>query len=236
MAKRNQIIASIAGIAALAVVLWGAWYFKQHQKEQNSAPRPAEARAKPRILSEFEPVRDKVSVAVPEEALGHRVSLRDDREASYLVSLYFVECPPLTADETDEQALARLARYFGDVPLEKLLEMGQVAKDFTLRQLSTRPFRMATLYRQTANREGIYGFIMLRAEDGTEEYLAELLVAEGLGALTVPGSYLPDGGRAEDFRKHLISLEKAAKEQKKGIWAHSRKPENAGASGSAEIR
>lgn len=234
MATRNQIIASIAGAAALAGVLWGAWYYKQHQTEAITAARPAEARSKPRILSEFEPVRDKVSVAVPEEALGHRVSLRDDREASYLVSLYFVECPPLTSDEADAPALARLARYFGDVPLEKLLEMGQVAKDFTLRQLSTRPFRMATLYRQTNNREGIYGFIMLRAEDGTEEYLAELLVAEGLAALTGQSSYLPDGGRADDFRQHLISLEKAAKEEKKGIWAFSRKPENAGASGSAE--
>ena len=231
MTKRNQILASIAGILAIAGVFAGAWYYKQHQQAESQGGRPATV-AKPRILSQFEPVRDKVAVAVPESALGHRVSLRDEaREASYLVSQYFVECPPTEAEEGNEAALARLSRYFGDVPLEKLLEMGQVAKDFTLRELSTRPFKLATLYRQTPNREGIYGFIILRAEDGTEEYLSELLVAEGLASISVQGNYLPYGERAEDFRAHLVNLERKAKEEKRGIWAHSRKPAGAGASG-----
>lgn len=231
MTKRNQILASIAGTLAIAAILAGAWYYKQWQLGQMRDSRPAGPVAKPRILSEFEPVREKLAVAVPENALGHRVSLRDDeKEASYLVSLYFVECPPLTAEEGEEDTLARFSRYFGDVPLEKLLEMGQTAKDFTLRLLSTRPFKMATLYRQPPNREGIYGFILLRAEDGSEEYLAELLVAEGLASISVPGSYLPYGERAEDFRQHLMNLEKKAKEEKRGIWAFSRKPEGAGAS------
>ena len=232
MTKRNQILASIAGTLAIAALLGGAWYYKQLQEEELRGDRRAAPAAKPRILSEFEPVRDKVAAVVPETALGHRVSLRDEtREASYLVSLYFVESPPLTAEEEDAPALARISRYFGDVPLEKLLEMGQAAKDFTLRQLSTRPFKLATLYRQTPDREGIYGFILLRAEDGTEEYLAELLVAEGLASISVQGNYLPYGERAEDFRQHLVNLEKKAKEEKRGIWAHSRKPEGAGASG-----
>lgn len=236
MTKRNQILAAIAGAVALAALLGGAWYYKQQQLEESRPMAGGGPVAKPRILSEFEPVRDKVVATVPETALGHRVTLRDDREASYLVSLYFVECPPLTADEGDEAALARISRYFGDVPLEKLLEMGQIAKDFTLRQLSTRPFKLATLYRQPPNREGIYGFIILRAEDGTEEYLAELLVAEGLGSITVQGSYLPYGERSQDFREHLVNLERKAKAEKRGIWAFSRKPQNAGASGAAEAR
>jgi hypothetical protein len=234
MTKRNQILASIAGMVVIAAVLGGAWYYKQRQKEELQSSRQGSPAAKPRILSEFEPVRDKLVAVVPEIALGHRVSLRDEaREASYLVSLYFVESPPLTADEEDAPALARISRYFGDVPLEKLLEMGQAAKDFTLRQLSTRPFKLATLYRQTPNREGIYGFIMLRAEDGTEEYLSELLVAEGLASISVQGNYLPYGERADDFRQHLVNLEKIAKEEKRGIWAYSRKPDDAGASGAA---
>ncbi|MFM7182786.1 MAG: thermonuclease family protein [Verrucomicrobiales bacterium] len=232
MRNRNQILATVAGAVALAAILGGAWYYKQIQLESLKDQRAGGPAAKPRILSEFEPVRDNVAVAVPETALGHRVSLRDEKkEASYLVSQYFVECPPLTADEADKAALARIARYFGDVPLEKLLEMGQAAKDFTLRQLSTRPFKLATLFRQTPDRQGIYGFIILRAEDGTEEHLSELLVAEGLGSITVQGNYLPYGERAEDFRKHLVNLEKKAKEEKRGIWAFSRKPDEAGASG-----
>lgn len=234
MNSRNQILASIAATVAIAAMLGGAWYYKQLQQEELHGNRPGGPAAKPRILSEFEPVRDKVAAVVPETALGHRVSLRDEaREASYLVSLYFVECPPLTADEEDAPALARISRYFGDVPLEKLLEMGQAAKDFTLRQLSTRPFKLATLFRQTPNREGIFGFIILRAEDGSEEYLAELLIAEGLASISVQGNYLPYGERAEDFREHLVNLERKAKEEKRGIWAHSRKPDAAGASGAS---
>lgn len=236
MTKRNQILASIAGIIALAGVCGGAWYYKQIQMGELRASRPAGPAAKPRILSQFEPVRDKVAVVVPESALGHRFSLRDEaKEASYLVSLYFVECPPLSAEEGEGEALARISRYFGDVPLEKLLEMGQAAKDFTLRQLSTRPFKLATLYRQTPDREGIYGFIMIRAEDGSEEYLSELLVAEGLASISVQGNYLPYGERAEDFRQHLVNLERKAKAEKRGIWAHSRKPDGAGASGAAQV-
>lgn len=229
MVTRNQILTTIASTLAIAALCTGAYFYKQYQDKRLQPAIPGERTAKPRILSQFLPVKDKVSVVNKDEALGHRVTIQDERESRFLVSLYFVECPPVVADETTNFALARMARYFGNVPLEHVIEMGNKAREFTLQQLETRPFRLITRYSPTKNRQGVHGFLLIRAEDNTEEYLSELLVREGLAAITVEGSYLPYGEQASDFREHLIRLEKEARAAKRGIWAYSRSQTEGGA-------
>lgn len=229
MPTRNQIIFTVIGVLAIGAMCTGAYFYKQRQDTRLHSATSAPRSARPRVLSQFLPIKDKVTIVNKDEALGHRMTIEDDQDSRFLVSLYFVECPPVIADETTNFALARLARYFGNVPLEHIVETGKKAREYSLHLLETRPFRLITRFSPTKNRHGIHGFLLLRAEDNTEDYLCELLVREGLAAITVEGSYLPYGELAADFREHLILLEKEARAAKRGAWAYSRSQDEGGA-------
>lgn len=230
MVTRNQILFALFGLIALAALFAGAWRYKQlKEEESNRAEQEQDRRSKPRVLSEYAPLLDKVTVVNTDSALGHRLTIQSENGSRYLVSLYFVECPPVEANELTNATLARLARYFGNVPLEKVIEGGVAARELSLKQLATRPFRLATLFRPTKTVSGIWGFILLRAEDDTEEYLSELLVRDGLAAISAEGAHLPYGEPASEFRNFLIGLEKEARAAKRGIWAFSRNPDEGGA-------
>lgn len=228
MVTRNQIISTIIGVVAAAGIGYGAWYYKQAQIAENSRSQ-SERKTKPRLLTEFDPLLEKPALVNVDTALGHRLTIQSGKGSRFWVSLYFVECPPVESNETTNETLARLSRYFGDVPLEKVIEGGKAAREFSLNQLSTRPFAVATLYRTVKTGQGIWGFIMLRAEDNTDEYLAELLVRNGLAAISVEGCHLPYGEPASEFRQYLIHLEKEARAAKRGLWAWSRHESDGGA-------
>ena len=224
--NRNNILIAAVILAVVALVPAGAYYGKTYFSRNKSYTR-GDGGEPPRIKTEFT-VFDKARPVEHEDNLGHRFIFADEQHsARHTLNLYFVECPPLELDETTEFALTRLASYFGDVPLDKLTEAGKNAVAFTQKQLA-RPFMIATRYESSKQRPGIYGFVLLRKDDGSEEYLCEMLVAEGLAAIRPEGSYLPYGEPQDKYRQHLVHLEKKAKAEKKGIWAFSRHPDDGG--------
>ena len=226
--KRNPFLSTVVFVLALAAVGAGAYFYKQSQLKKSPPDRESAEARPPRILSEFS-VMNKVSVVSPDTALGHKLTLQDANGARYAVSLYFVECPPLDLDDATNTPVARLSRYFGNVPFEKLLEGGARAKDFSLNLLATRPFRFATLFTPTKAQSGIHGFILVRDENDKESYLSELLVKEGLAAISVQGSHLPFGEPRSAYRNYLIGLEREARKAKRGLWEFSRSETEGGA-------
>lgn len=224
--NRNNILIAAILLVVVALAAAGAYYGKTYLS-RNSGYARNEASESPRIKTEFT-VFEKIRPVEHEDNLGHRFVIADEQHSvRHTLNLYFVESPPLELDETTELTLARLASYFGDAPLDKLTEIGKTAQAFTQKQL-TRSFRIATLYEPSKQRPGIYGFVLLRKDDGSEEYLCEKLVSEGLAAIRPEGSYLPYGEPQDKYRQHLVRLEKKAKAEKKGVWAFSRHPADGG--------
>ena len=228
MTARKTLLSTILAIGAMAVLGVGLYQYKQKQRDELANDRGPEKTAAPRILSEFQ-ILDKTSVVNREEALGHTFFLLDSKGSRYKIYHYFVESPPTDLDDNTSPKLARLARYFGNVPLEKLIEIGVKAREFTLENLATRPFRIVTLFSPLKNQVGVYAYALIRDEKGDEHYLSELLVREGLAAVSAQGEYLPFGDTRTSYRNHLIKLEREARAEKRGVWAFSRSPDEGGA-------
>ena len=226
LVKRNTILITFVILALAALVAAGAYFMKNRLSRATTYLGKVDPGGPARIKSEFT-VFTKATPVENDNTLGHRFYFNDEHRSLHLLNLYFVECPPLEVDESTNLALTRLSAYFGDVPLDKLAEMGGTSRDVAQKQL-LRPFRIATLFEPSKQRPGIYGFVLLRKPDGSEEYLSEFLVREGLAAIRPEGSHLPYGEPRARYREYLVGLEKKAKEAKRGIWAFSRHPEEGG--------
>lgn len=222
--SRKKVIAVIIGLVVAGLVAFLVVWLHDHYRAQI----PTQREAQPRIRTEFT-IFTETETLREEEALGHRFHFRDQNMAVHLLSLYFVECPATELNENTRLSIARLARYFGDVPLEDLLAAGTRARDETQNLLATRPYRIVTRYEPTTLDTGIYGYVLLEKDDGGEEYLSERLVAQGLAAISSEPSYLPYGEPRERYHKYLMRLERQAREAKRGIWAQSRRPDEGGA-------
>lgn len=227
MVTRNQIIAACCIAAFLILLAVGAYFGRQ--MTHSGIGESSEARELPRrIGSEFE-VFDRAVLSeagAEEEMAGHRFAFSDSISARYIVQLYFVESPEPELNEKTREALAEMARYFGNAPLDKVLEGGVEARDFTARLLAENRFRIATKFESPESgpslRASVLAFVLVEMPDGEERYLSEILVQEGLAAITVPGIFLPYGEPRDTFRAYLARLEEDARREGRGIWAHSR--------------
>ncbi len=227
MVTRNQIIAASCIAAFLILLAVGAYFGRQIT--HGGVGESSEARELPRrIGSEFE-VFDRAVLSEAgsgEEMAGHRFAFSDSVSARYMVQLYFVESPEPELNERTRESVAAMARYFGDVPLDKLLEGGVEARDFTARLLAENRFRIATKFESPESgpsmRASVRAFVLVEMPDGEERYLSEILVQEGYAAISVPGVFLPYGEPRDTYRAYLARLEEEARRAGRGIWAHSR--------------
>jgi endonuclease YncB( thermonuclease family) len=137
----------------------------------------------------------------------------------YIFRLYFVDC--LERNPASHSRRALQSRYFG---LEEraetvALRVAYLASAFTRAQLRN-PFTVYTRWRPVdvdSGNPAIRAFV----QTAEGEDLSTLLVSEGLaiirhGAKAV--SDHPDGTSVAEFSSHLRTLEREAREKKRGAW------------------
>jgi len=223
-------IPTVAVISFLAILGVVVWVGRPPSDGEEMEDVPVE-RGSRRVASEFTVFSNvRLAGGENEEFAGHRFPFNDGDRARYVAHLYFVESPEPVLTEASSRQISKLGRHFGDVELDKLVELGGEARDFTLRKLAERPFRIATTYQPPVGdpglRASVMAFVLLRNADGSEEYLSEVLVREGYAAVVGMPAHLPFGEPRDAFREYLQKVESEARAQRKGIWAHGR-PETA---------
>ncbi len=148
----------------------------------------------------------------------------DGREIE--LRLYFVDAPEKYLSdrwENQRNRVADQARDMGGITVEQAVELGQHAKAYTASQLKDEPFIVYTYWEAVYDSDRYYGFVEL--PDG--EYLGTKLVREGLARVHTkgPGSKekpvpTPDGASFHQHRDKLFTLEREAKKNFRGAYAH----------------
>jgi endonuclease YncB( thermonuclease family) len=143
--------------------------------------------------------------------------LRDGKR--YIFRLYFVDCVETNRDSRARRAVQ--SRYFGldGRAQASALRVAYLASTFTRSQLRE-PFTIYTRW-QPVDADSGNPAIRAFVETAKGDDLATLLVGEGLaiirhGAKAV--SHHPDGRSATEFSAHLTTVERQAREKKRGAW------------------
>lgn len=129
--------------------------------------------------------------------------------------LYFADCPEKKRHPFNGDRLAQQGEYFGGLSETETVSIGQKAKVFTQRLLSTQSFTIYTKWQGVYNSGRYYAFVVFA--DG--EDLTAKLIRTGLARIHTGGTALPDGRSVSDYQNQLRSLEKSAQAQRMGAWA-----------------
>ena len=125
---------------------------------------------------------------------------------SFLVRLYFVDCPEtFVSSDSDAQRVREQTRYFGLTSAERVLD---------------KPFTIHTAFASALGRSAkgrVYGFIT--TADGND--LARLLVKNGFARTRGIGRKTPDGVSRDEMIERLRDLEISAISKRIGIWSES---------------
>lgn len=152
------------------------------------------------------------------EADGDSFHVRhQDRE--YIFRLYFVDAPETDAGLKDR--ISDQSAYFG-VAAQDIPRAGQLAAQFTRKQLSPAGFTILTRWQNAMGRSRLarfYAVVLI----GTNN-LAEALVANGLARIYGLRANWPGGPRSTTFINRLKNLELDAREHQRGIWNKSAFP------------
>jgi endonuclease YncB( thermonuclease family) len=138
----------------------------------------------------------------------------DGRE--FVLRLYYVDAP-----ETDLSNGVRVGEqraHFG-VTIEDILATGERATK-RVREILQEPFAVSTRWAVAAGRSKeprVYGLV-----DFGGKSLIEALLAEGLARTKGVAVSLPTGEKSKMYLEKLRNLERQAKDQRKGAWAHSK--------------
>jgi len=134
----------------------------------------------------------------------------------HILRLYYVDAP-----ETNMSNPARVGeqREYFKVTIEDVLSTGEAATK-RVHDLLQQPFSVSTKWAVAGGRSKeprYYGLI-----DVGGKRLTEILISEGLARTKGVVVNLPNGEKATAYLAKLRGLEREAKNQRKGIWAHSR--------------
>ena len=138
-------------------------------------------------------------------------------DSEFVLRLYYVDAP-----ETDLLNGARVGEqraYFG-VTIEDILATGERAT-MRVREILQEPFEVSTRWAVGGGRSKeprFYGLV-----DVGGKRLIEVLLAEGLARTKGVVVNLPTGEKSKMYLERLRDLERQAKDQKMGAWAHSKK-------------
>ena len=120
--------------------------------------------------------------------------------------------------ETNEKRLDYQGRDLGGLTREETLEIGREAKKWVRKKLSGGTFTVSTKWQEVFDSGRYYGFVTVE-DAGTERFLHELLVEQGLVRIYTEGAGLPDGTSRIEQEKRLRGLEREAKSAQRGAWA-----------------
>jgi len=139
---------------------------------------------------------------------------------SFLVRLYFVDCPEtLVAFRSDAQRVREQTRYFGLSDVKRTVHFGNEAKTF-VDHILAKPFTVHTAFANALGRSSkgrVYGFIT--TADGND--LASLLVKNGLARTYGKGRETPDGVSRDEMIERLRDFEISAMLKRVGVWSES---------------
>lgn len=195
-------------VAVLTVVLLTWWL-------ETAAPfniKPRAPQGKPKAVRAYEELED-----------AQLVEHRDNDGDSFIVRhaggehtfrLHFVDAPEKRVHQYNGDRLRHQAEYFGGLETPQILRIGQMARDYTLNALSTRPFTVATRWREVYDSGRYYAFVSF--DDGGE--LMEELVEQGLVRIYTEGAPHPDGRSEARYRALLKELEKRSRQANRGAW------------------
>jgi len=149
-----------------------------------------------------------------------RVKLPNGSERDF--RLYFVDTPEsqfkrYRDGNTNAKRIAEQARYFKNLSSERAVEVGKIAKEFTLDLLGDNPFDVITMNEAVYDSDRYYAHIELNFQ-GKRLQLDEILVQQGLARIYTKGEDLADGTPMEQHRDRLRKIEEKAKQQKLGAW------------------
>lgn len=130
---------------------------------------------------------------------------------TYVFRIYWVDTPEHTP--TYGERLKEQAEYFGITP-EEALQIGREAKLFTQRFLNQGDLTVFTQWEEGQGYlQRYYAFI--NSEKGN---LIEALVANGLARVYGYVKAWPENPGIDNFRRHLLRLEREAKSKGSGAW------------------
>jgi len=136
-----------------------------------------------------------------------------------IIRLYFVDSPE--SDKTHEERNAEQAEYFGISPTQ-VVPLGQKAKKFTLKTLTGQKLNVWTRWEDamgSSDQQRFFGIVQIG-----KEYLANLLVANGLARVYGSATVMPDGTSIDSEFASLRQLERRAKAKRFGGWAKKKLP------------
>jgi endonuclease YncB( thermonuclease family) len=219
----------IARVALLLVAAGVVWFMDRRHPQQPAASgnapvppsgSPAEAPSGPTREGRYDKfVNCRLFEHRQNDGDSFRVQLPAGRVEQF--RLYFVDCPESAfrnyggnannTDRIDDQA-----RYFSITP-EQAVEIGKKAEEHTLGLLRQRPFTVFTDWEDPYGDHRFLAFV----EFGSQQWLQEDLVREGLVRIHTKPAELPDGTSIRDHLRKLHELENEAKAARRGAWALS---------------
>jgi endonuclease YncB( thermonuclease family) len=134
----------------------------------------------------------------------------------FVLRLYYIDAPE--ANLTNGARVVEQRAYFG-VTIEDILATGESATK-RVREILQEPFVVSTRWAGGAGRSAeprYYGLV-----DVGGKRLIEVLLAEGLARTKGVVVNLPTGEKATMYLDRLRDIERQAKDQKRGAWAHSK--------------
>ena len=134
----------------------------------------------------------------------------------FVLRLYYIDAPE--ANLTNGARVGEQRAYFG-VTIEDILATGERATE-RVREILQEPFAISTRWAVAAGRSAeprFYGLV-----DVGGKRLIEVLLAEGLVRTKGVVVNLPTAEKSKMYLERLRDLERQAKDQRRGAWAHSK--------------
>jgi endonuclease YncB( thermonuclease family) len=203
-------------ILCAAIALWAYDTYRQADP-----PRPPSGQASPARTGGYETFADCTIITDrSNDGDSFKVKLPDGR--AEIVRLYFVDAPEsgfrsYRGGRNNHGRIAQQAADMGGITPQQAVEIGKMAKAFTLSTLEKSPFTIHTAWDNPFNDRRYHAFVEVTS-DGKPRFLHELLVEQGLARIRTKGAPLPGGTPERKHENHLLKLQRAAKSKKAGAW------------------
>ena len=131
--------------------------------------------------------------------------------------LYLADSPEISLSYPE--LLDVQSRYYGGVPRETVVRIGEEARVYSLNLLRSCPFTVFTSWEKVPGTPRHYAFIVVEHAPGRRCFLSELLVLRGFAQPVDRMVTMPAGvSDFPTFRKTMTTYEQRARREKKGGW------------------
>ncbi len=148
---------------------------------------------------------------------GDSFRIRHEGGSVEVFRLYFVDTCEKSA--RFPRRLDHQGEYFGGLGRDRVLRLGDEARETVLDWLRREPFEVYTRRERVMESDRLYAMIRFpEASADGDSWLAQRLVRAGLARIYTRGTALPDGTPEAGFKRELGVLESEAKRAQRGAW------------------